>query len=252
MWSPDGRHVAVTVLVGPSADEDSQIWIVDVDSMERSVLLPAGFAAVETPVWAPDGVHVAVLGSPRHGAVGYLYMARRDGTGLVQLSRRESSGVSGYFGPYRWSPDGTRIATDYGGVGSARSVLLIDVATHREEKLTRDGRDASHPSWSPDGRSVAYWRALRAHEDAWQVVVVDVATGGETLLPELSPSAESIVWAPDGTQVSVAECRPDTCRLLLLDVANPARAPTTLAEIPAKSLDQSIESAYWSWQRVAN
>lgn len=80
---------------------------------------------------------------------------------------------------------------------------------------------------------------------------MDLLTRRETVLPRVSPSAESIVWAPDGSEVSVAECAAGTCHLLLLDVANPARAPATLAEVPAKSLDQSIESAYWSWQRIA-
>jgi hypothetical protein len=86
---------------------------------------------------------------------------------------------------------------------------------------------------------------------SWQVVLLDLATRRETVLPHLNASAESIAWAPDGTAVTVTDCGPTTCRLLLLDVANPARAPTRLADIPAKSLDESIESAYWSWQRVA-
>jgi Tol biopolymer transport system component len=251
-WSPNSRHIAVTVLVGPAGDEDSQIWIVDVDTGARSVVLPGGLVASETPVWSPDGERLAFLGSPRHEPVGFLYVVRADGTGLVQLSRRESSARAGYFGRYRWSPDGTQIATDYGGnATSARSVLLIDVGSQREQELESLGRDASHPSWSPDGRSLAYWRTVEPHVSSWQVVLLDLATRRETVLPHLNASAESIAWAPDGTAVTVTDCGPTTCRLLLLDVANPARAPTRLADIPAKSLDESIESAYWSWQRVA-
>jgi Tol biopolymer transport system component len=252
-WSPDGRHIAVAVLAGVAGpNEHAEIWIIDVDTLARSVLRPGDLTGAESPVWAPDGERIAFLGSPTPDPVGFLYVIRTDGTGLDRVSDRESSARAGYLGPFRWSPKGASIAVEHGDAARLdRVVLLIDVLTHHEEILSSASLDALRPSWSPDGGSVAYWREVRRGGRTWQVVVVDLATRRETVLAFMGSSAGSITWAPDGTALTVAECRAGTCQVLLLDLAHPARAPTPLFQVPAKSLTRSIESAYWSWQRVA-
>ena len=100
-----------------------------------------------------------------------------------------------------WAPDSRRMvyASERDG---APHLYLYDFATRTERQLTRGtGKDAS-PTFSPDGKWIAFARNGR------ELRVVDVATGAERRLAagylDEPPfvSDRSIAWSPDGRWIA--------------------------------------------------
>lgn len=107
------------------------------------------------------------------------------------------------------SPNGQEIALGDAARESFYSIYLTDPQFLSVHKLTRDSVTEAAPTWSPDGRWVAY-AANPGLDDprptiAWEVRVVHPdGSGQETLLPRRDgTSFPTIRWSPDGKQLAV-------------------------------------------------
>jgi dipeptidyl aminopeptidase/acylaminoacyl peptidase len=245
-WSPDGRTLAFV----SNRTGSRQIWLLPLNGGEprRLTNLPAD---VQSPVWSPDGQRLAFLtrGADRRGDP--LPSEEKDPRKRVVRVRahRHKLDGRGFFGPLRthvwivdlaggaptqvtdgpaddaepaWSPDGRQLAfvsdrspgCDWRFGGGA--VHLVDLATGAARRLTPEGGRAAHPSWSPDGRMIAYVGSLDGDEASaiatrlWTVAVTPADGGptpqcltadldrsvGQRPLGYLSPSPPA--WSPDG------------------------------------------------------
>jgi Tol biopolymer transport system component len=97
--------------------------------------------------------------------------------------------------PHRWwpvfSPDGTHIAfTIVNGQGRVFALDVVDVGTHRVTRLAQSGSQLL-PSWSPDGKRVAYQSAGRI----WTVGIT--GTARRAVHTGYSPA-----WSPDGKTIA--------------------------------------------------
>jgi len=121
-------------------------------------------------------------------------------------------------GPFAWSADGSRIAYSReirGRHGSLQNdVYVVDVATGRTRRLTRDRRAAS-PTFSPDGRRLAFVGVDRGTAN---VFLVDIESGVETPLTRFSGDVQitSARWAPTGDRIAMASFTADGRRDLLV------------------------------------
>lgn len=142
--SDDGRRMAVHV-----GDVTDYVWIYDFTRREGRRLVVGESGG--WPVWGPDGQTLAVRAWPNESADSRVLSLRDDGGGPP----REIAGRAARpLGAYSWSPDGRVLALSTLGGGDATvSFAGAEGATARATELTFAGH---MPSFSPDGRFVAY------------------------------------------------------------------------------------------------
>ncbi len=264
-WSPDGKRIA---FLSDSGGEDAktQVWIMRASggSPRHLTDFPEG---VEDFAWSPDGQRLAIIAwDPEHptGAkkpknpppiVTDRYQFKEDGTGYLNARRKHlyvfdlalKKAVLLTPGEHdeqlpSWSPDGRQIAyVTKRGPDPDRHLnydiyLVAPEAGAKERQLTSfPGSDLdpyweSRPSWSPDGKTIAY---LRSGEDKWiyyapwQLALVDVASGRESLPTPIDMSFYKPRWAPDGRSVLSLVERNRVTHLSRIDVAAGTVTPLT-------------------------
>ena len=144
------------------------------------------------------------------GAGGGVFAMRPDGTGRTRLA---TDALPGVHKRGDWSPDG-------------RDVVFVDETTERLWIAHLDGRPSErlavcehggcdYPSWSPDGRKVAYSRVESADgvigPESVGIEVLDLATGSVSQVIRLHRPLLADVprWSPDGTQLVIQVDRMD-------------------------------------------
>ncbi len=146
--SPDGRRIAVRML--GAGDQDIVVYDLERDVMTR---LTFGGGQYTSPTWSPDGRYV-IFASVGNG----IFQARADGASLpLALTHSQT-----FQSPASFTPDGRRLAyvETLGGVAQLWTVSLTEEGDHlkagaAERFLTSSASDG-YPSFSPDGRWLAY------------------------------------------------------------------------------------------------
>ena len=113
----------------------------------------------------------------------------------------------------RPSPDGDRIAFDSDREGE-RAVFIADADGSNVRRVSGEGF-AAVPSWSPDGRMLAFVRAEPRRPRVWNLWTVDLQTGDVRRLTSHrvgQPWGGS--WFPDGQRIAYSHER----RLVVLDL----------------------------------
>jgi Tol biopolymer transport system component len=147
------------------------------------------FASAGTPVFYPaDGSRAALAdGDPR---------ARGS---ILRITSVVDTRAQTFHA--RQSPDGSRIAFDSDRDGE-RGVYVADADGHNVRRVSGNGF-AALPSWSPDGRTLAFVRAESGRPDVWNLWTADLSTGRTRRLTsheEGQPWGGS--WLPDGRRMA--------------------------------------------------
>jgi Tol biopolymer transport system component len=129
-----------------------------------------------------------------------LMRADRDAGGrVVRLARVLQDGARNFHA--RPSPDGSFIAYDSDRDGT-RGVYVARSDGRRVWKVSGDGY-AAVPSWSPDGRQLAFVRGERTDWRVWNLWLLTVATGElERLTSYRVGQPWGASWFPDGQRVA--------------------------------------------------
>jgi Tol biopolymer transport system component len=91
------------------------------------------------------------------------------------------------------SPDGTQV------VFQALNQLWLMKIGQEPQQLTGDGYYKCDPSWSPDGKFIAYSSDKAGTEDLY---VLDLETGDEQRATSIVGAEVSSAWSPDGSQLA--------------------------------------------------
>jgi serine/threonine-protein kinase len=112
------------------------------------------------------------LAISRSGAMMYLPGTAVQGVQLVELDRtgRESilSAERGQFAHPRWSPTRDQVALTISTGDGGSQIWTYDVGSKTLSQLTREGSNY-RPSWSPDGRMVAFFSTATANPDLYWI-----------------------------------------------------------------------------------
>jgi dipeptidyl aminopeptidase/acylaminoacyl peptidase len=232
--SPDGRTVAFSAwgVDREANDYLGSIWLVPVDGSGEPRRLTRGEKQDASPRWSPDGKSLAFV-SNRDTKAKQLYVLPIEGGEPLQLTELDEE-----VGEVAWSPDGCRLAfsarvrdpayeeederkrrprhfdklwyklDDEGWIGDRRRHLFVVAADGSGEpvQLTDGDFEDQNPTWSPDGKRIAFASSRR---ERWDVeilrdIFVVSADGGE---PErLNPEDgwhEAPAWSPDGSSIAI-------------------------------------------------
>ena len=220
-WSPDGSSLIYSA--GPACDGNFDLFIVASDGSTPATKLLAPGLHSYTPAWSPDGRHIAFQGRDATTGAAGLYVADVGATGALAggLTARQVSaagqlvGNDGSWTTPTWSPDGTEIASA-AGTGSGcdptapgtLDIYIFKADGSGQRLLANTQADEYNPTWGPDGRRIAFQRAVDAPEvrdgqtcsaATW---VIDAGGSNERRLD--SPVVDGTqlpFWSPDGTRL---------------------------------------------------
>ena len=198
-WSPDGRTIAFEV-EDPSRCTHplprcarGEIRLVNPDGTGLTTWVPRGIA----PSWSPDSQRIVFAGhyNPyyRRGVVSVASVA--DTSKIRELSSLEYQSWPDW--KLRWSPRGDLVT--YAADKRRRSLVRVARMNAPPQRGARTLLSGDGPSWSPDGKRIAYW--TRGQTGLY--VVGRNGRNRRLLARGIDP-----VWSPDGSWIAFVEDSP--------------------------------------------
>jgi len=186
------------------------LFLADADGKNERPLLPATSLDYNAS-FSADGKWV-IFTSERDGSAD-IYRMHPDGSGMERLTDGPS-----YDDQAALSPDGRTLAFVSTRGGGTANIWLLDLAAHQYTNLTKNAAGNFRPSWSPDGKWIAFssdrdtqpGRATPSWEllQSTAVYVVQPDGSGLRRLTELGGYAGSPRWSRDGRRVVYYQTAP--------------------------------------------
>ena len=185
-------------------DGNSEIYIMNPDGSDQ-VNLTQHPAEDYDPAWSPNGNQI-LFSSNRDGPFD-LYLMDADGTNVRKVFKN-----SKYRRNPVWSPDGKKVVYEQGDAQKVKQIVGLFLVPRADltiytaalngdsvEKLT-DGFD---PSWSPDGREIAF--AVGGREGTPLGIFDLQKRSQETILSKENRWISSPTWSPRGDKIVFAK-----------------------------------------------
>jgi Tol biopolymer transport system component len=216
--SPDGSRVA---FLGTAQNPNPELFVMDVDGKHAVRIAPSiKGTTVVSASWAPDSKKIVFSQSGKENSG--IYIVNSDGSGLAKLDDSKAADLA-------WSPDGKLVAfcavrdgtgvsessrigipTAYGDhiwiepIGNVErevNIYTIDVETKKKSSLTMNANKNLHPSWAPDGRTIAFASNREGRYNVYTMnsdgSMVEKFVGGSswhTWFPSWSPDGKALVF----------------------------------------------------------
>jgi Tol biopolymer transport system component len=158
-WSPDGTQIAFAGVTSTSPIR-AQIDVMNADGSNLHRLTSGSKGSVD-PTWSPDGTHIAYQSLDDD-----IWIMNADGTGAHALRVTTAHEIEP-----AWSPDGRHIAFSVvsgqmagatpspgatSGPGNQSGIFVMNADGTIPIELTPSDTLGVWPTWSPDGREIAY------------------------------------------------------------------------------------------------
>jgi Tol biopolymer transport system component len=181
-WSPDGRLAFYS-----NRDEGRyEIYVVEADGSGLQELDVCGMS----PVWSPDGR--SILFACPGSTLWEICIMSADG-----LNRRSLTTLNldhnQWWKQFSLSPDGRSIAISHSYTDDNYEVYIMDVDGSNWRRLTENPASDVHPTWSPDGRSIAF---ASNRSGNFEIYVVDVDGSNLRNLTQHPADDTTPAWSP--------------------------------------------------------
>ena len=183
----------------PAASAGPAVPKAPANPANEPAVVPASIASVAfSPAFATTGS--AVFYHSGTGARSAIMKADTGGEGeVLRITRVVDDRASNFHA--RPSPDGRLIAFDSDRDGE-RGVYIADAEGQDVRRVSGNGF-AAVPSWSPDGRTLAFVRAEADRPRVWNIWSLDLDTGEEQrLTSHVVGQPWGAAWFPDGRRIA--------------------------------------------------
>jgi TolB protein len=161
-WSPDGTKIAFCSSMGG----DPEIYIANANgyNLQRLTFSPS---VDISPVWNPKtGKEIAFVSD--RSSTPQIYLMSSDGTNLRRMTTAASGGDAS---APAWSPNGLFMAFHWRvSETGTYDIYIMEIATGRIIQMTHDAGRNEHPTWSPDGRHLAFESTRSGSRQIWTML----------------------------------------------------------------------------------
>ena len=145
-----------------------------------------------------------------------IYVMNPDGSGQTRLTDNPAADSWP-----SWSPDGRRITfissrddPDPNDDDSIWEIYVMNADGSGQTRLTNDSAWHSLPSWSPDGRRIAF----QSHRDGnWEIFLMNADGSGQIRLTDNSAGDAEPSWSPDGRRIAFQSNRDENAEIYVMN-----------------------------------
>ena len=225
-WSPDGKRIAFSSF---RRDRDGNIkhfdiYVMDADGKNQQ-RLTENPDDDQYPSWSPDGKRI-VFSSQREGhfrgdfgITDEIYVMDADGGNQQRLTENRQ-----YDWYPSWSPDGKRIVFSSqreghfrGDFGITDEIYVMDADGGNQQRLTENRQYDWYPSWSPDGKRIAFESDRKGDLENFEIYVMDADGGNQQRLTNNRSDDNSPSWSPDGERIAFSSRRDGNSEIYVMD-----------------------------------
>ena len=205
-FSPDGKRIAFT---SDRAGGDN-IWTMDVDGSDMEQVTDESFRLLNNPTWSPDGQFIAArkhFTTSRSLGTGEMWLYHTSGGSGVQLTKKPSDNFQKEIGEPMFSPDGKYLyysanttpgpIFEYAQDSNKRlfEIKKYEMETGDVSSVVGGAGGAVRPTPSPDGKSIAFVRRVRAKS---MLFIKDLESGQERMVFDHLDQDMQETWAVHG------------------------------------------------------